>query len=203
MGGIRGSAPSAAVPLIQCKRNGAKLFQYYLDRTAPRSVCRWVGTLVVAAVYILRVYHLQGFYVVSYALGIFLLNLLIGFLSPLADSDLEVTKKPLLPTKGSDEFKPFIRRLSEFKFWFYVTLSFCTAFVATFFSVFDVSILWPVLLSYWIVLFILTMRHQIHHMIKYKYVPFSYGKQRYVAKKSSANSPSLGGRRHVRWPSMG
>jgi len=46
-----------------------------------------------------------------------LLNLLIGFLSPLVDPELESSDDGLLPTKGSDEFKPFIRRLPEFKFW--------------------------------------------------------------------------------------
>jgi hypothetical protein len=47
----------------------------------------------------------------------------------------------------------------------------------TFFSVFDVPVFWPILLCYWIVLFVLTMKRQILHMIKYKYVPFSMGKQ--------------------------
>ena len=47
----------------------------------------------------------------------------------------------------------------------------------TFFSVFDVPVFWPILLCYWIVLFVLTMKRQIMHMIKYKYVPFSFGKQ--------------------------
>ena len=57
----------------------------------------------------------QGFYIVTYGLGIYLLNRLIGFLSPMVDPELE---GPTLPTKGSDqEFKPFQRRLPEFKFW--------------------------------------------------------------------------------------
>jgi hypothetical protein len=47
----------------------------------------------------------------------------------------------------------------------------------TFFSAFDVPVFWPILLFYWVVLFTLTMRRQIAHMIKYKYVPFSFGKQ--------------------------
>jgi len=47
----------------------------------------------------------------------------------------------------------------------------------TFFSVFDVPVFWPILLCYWVVLFVLTMRRQIAHMIKYKYIPFNIGKQ--------------------------
>lgn len=58
-----------------------------------------------------------------------------------------------------------------------ITKAFCIAFVMTFFSVFDVPVFWPILLTYWVVLFVLTMRRQISHMIKYRYVPFSTGKQ--------------------------
>jgi hypothetical protein len=58
-----------------------------------------------------------------------------------------------------------------------MTKAFCIAFLMTFFSVFDVPVFWPILLCYWIVLFVLTMRRQIAHMIKYKYIPFSFGKQ--------------------------
>lgn len=57
------------------------------------------------------------------------------------------------------------------------TKAFCIAFVMTFFSIFDVPVFWPILLCYWIVLFVLTMRRQIAHMIKYKYIPLSLGKQ--------------------------
>ncbi|KAL6346807.1 hypothetical protein AAG906_002923 [Vitis piasezkii] len=188
MEGTGGGGPSAVSPVIQWKTDASRLFQYYLDKTTPHPVYRWVGTLVVAAIYVLRVYYVQGFYVVSYGLGIYLLNLLIGFLSPLVDPELETSNEALLPTKGSDEFKPFIRRLPEFKFWYSITKAFCVAFVLTFFSAFDVPVFWPILLCYWIVLFILTMKRQIVHMIKYKYVPFSMGKQKYGGKKSFASS---------------
>ena len=57
---------------------------------------------------------LQGFYIVSYALGIYNLNLLLGFLTPQIDPEME---GPTLPDKGSDEIRPFVRRLPEFKFW--------------------------------------------------------------------------------------
>jgi hypothetical protein len=33
--------------------------------------------------YVLRVYLIRGFHIISYGLGIYLLNLFIGFLSPL------------------------------------------------------------------------------------------------------------------------
>ncbi|XP_022725455.1 protein RER1A-like [Durio zibethinus] len=188
MEGIGGDGASVASPLPRWGHDAWRIYQYYLDKTTPHAAYRWIGTLVIAAIYCLWVYYVQGFYIVSYGLGIYLLNLLIGFLSPLVDPELEVSDGPLLPTKGSDEFKPFIRRLPEFKFWYSMTKAFCIAFFMTFFSVFDVPVFWPILLCYWIVLFVLTMRRQIAHMIKYKYIPFNIGKQKYTGKKASASS---------------
>ncbi|KAE8782683.1 protein RER1B [Hordeum vulgare] len=188
-----GGGGGAAAAVAKWRTDGTRAFQYYLDRSTPHSTGRWLGTLVVAAVYALRVLSIHGFYIVSYGLGIYLLNLLIGFLSPMVDPELDPSAAndgPALPTRGSDEFKPFIRRLPEFKFWYAITKAFVIAFVMTFFSVFDVPVFWPILLCYWIVLFVLTMKRQILHMVKYKYVPFNIGKQKYGGKKGGASSSS-------------
>eukprot|EP00250_Pteridium_aquilinum_P003105 c13436_g1_i1 orf=642-1232(-) len=162
-------------------------FQHYLDKSTPHTLWRWLTAAIIALIYSVRVYYLQGFYIVTYGLGIYLLNLLIGFLSPQVDPESE---GPSLPSKGTDEFKPFIRRLPEFKFWYSFTKALCIAFVMTFFSIFDVPVFWPILLLYWIVLFVLTMKRQLRHMIKYKYVPFDLGKQRYAGKASSSDKAS-------------
>jgi len=37
---------------------------------------------------------------------------------------------------------------------------------------------------YFFALFFLTMKRQIKHMIKYKYVPFSFGKTKYKGKEA-------------------
>ncbi|XP_021735048.1 protein RER1A-like isoform X2 [Chenopodium quinoa] len=162
-------------------------FQHYLDKSTPHMLYRWIAFFAIALGYAVRVYFVQGFYIVSYGLGIYILNLLIAFLSPQVDPEIqELTDGPVLPTRGSDEFRPFVRRLPEFKFWYSLTKAFCIAFAMTFSSVFDVPVFWPILLFYWVVLFTLTMRRQIHHMIKYRYVPFSFGKKRYDRRKSAA-----------------
>lgn len=96
----------------------SRRYQHLLDKSTPHVLHRWLGTLAVALVYVLRVYLVEGFYVVSYGLGIYLLNLLIGFLSPQVDPEIhDLSDGPSLPTRGSDEFRPFVRRLPEFKFW--------------------------------------------------------------------------------------
>ncbi|KAI3422995.1 uncharacterized protein J3R85_011526 [Psidium guajava] len=51
---------------------------------------------------------------------IYMLNLLIGFLSPQLDPELEELADsggPSLPTRGSDVFRPFVRHLPEFNCW--------------------------------------------------------------------------------------
>ncbi|MCL7032759.1 hypothetical protein MKW94_000131 [Papaver nudicaule] len=165
----------------------SRKYQYLLDKSTPHVLRRWIGFGFVAVIYMIRVYFLQGFYIISYGLGIYILNLLIAFLSPQVDPEIQDINTsedgPILPTRGSDEFRPFVRRLPEFKFWYSITKAFCIAFVMTFFSAFDVPVFWPILLFYWLVLFFLTMKRQILHMIKHRYVPFSVGKQRYTGKK--------------------
>ncbi|KAF5958794.1 hypothetical protein HYC85_006019 [Camellia sinensis] len=153
-------------------------YQYLLDKSNPYVRKRWIAFAAIAIIYVLRVVIFPGFYLVSYALGIYILNLLIGFLSPQVDPQFQdLSDGPSLPIRNSDEFRPFVRRLPEFKFWYSITRAFCIAFVMTFFSIFDVPVFWPILLFYFVMLFTLTMKRQILHMIKYRYVPFSVGKQ--------------------------
>ena len=74
----------------------------------------------------------------------------------------------------------FRSKTPEFKFWVKSAKSLIVAFSMTFFPVFDVPVFWPILLMYFIMLFTMrTMKQQLRHMIKHKYVPFSWGKQTY------------------------
>jgi len=70
-----------------------------------------------------------------------------------------------LPTKSSDEFKPFVRRLPEFKFWHAATRAVGLAFCCCWSQVFNLPVFWPVLVVYWFILVVLTMRRQIQHML--------------------------------------
>ena len=106
------------------------------------------------------------------------MNQLIGFISPQfdpeeADADLD------LPTSESEEFRPFARRLPEFKVWFSCFKAVWMSLFMTFFGIFDVPVFWPILLGYFLMLFAITMKRQIKHMIKHKYVPFTWGKTKY------------------------
>lgn len=73
-----------------------------------------------------------------------------------------------LPTKNDQEFKPFVRRLPEFKFWHSATRAVALSFACSWSEIFNLPVFWPVLVIYWLVLVILTMRKQIQSMIKYR-----------------------------------
>ncbi|KAI5794327.1 retrieval of early ER protein Rer1 [Peziza echinospora] len=162
----------------------ARIYQSYLDKATPYTLYRWIGTGVGLFIFMLRIVYSGGWYIICYSLGIYLLNLFLAFLQPKFDPSLEQEEleeggPSVLPTRQDEEFRPFIRRLPEFKFWHSASRAIAIAFVCTWFSAFDIPVFWPVLVIYWILLFTLTMRRQIQHMIKYRYVPFTIGKTRY------------------------
>ncbi|KAJ3024371.1 hypothetical protein HKX48_000047 [Thoreauomyces humboldtii] len=166
--------------------------QKLLDQTTPYPMPRWGFTAFVLVLYIVRVFFAQGWYIVTYALGIYLLNLFLAFLTPKFDPATEDSldnggpeeEGPGLPTKGNDEFRPFIRRLPEFKFWISATRAVFLSLFCSMFRMFDVPVFWPILLMYFLVLFTITMRRQIRHMIKFKYVPWNFGKKKYAGGSS-------------------
>ena len=68
------------------------------------------------------------------------------------------------------------------------------AFAMTFTSLFNIPVFWPILVVYFIVLFGVTMRKQVAHMIKHRYVPWDLGKKRYKGgKKAADDEPRFSG----------
>jgi hypothetical protein len=62
--------------------DASKKYQYLLDKSSPHMLYRWIAFVVCLLLYFLRVYYKNGWFIVSYGLGIYLLNQFIGFLSP-------------------------------------------------------------------------------------------------------------------------
>ncbi|KAI9230510.1 MAG: retrieval of early ER protein Rer1 [Piptocephalis tieghemiana] len=169
-------------------------YQSLLDRTTPHVGARWGATALLLVLFLLRVLLSQGWYIVTYALGIYLLNLFLAFLQPKyldpppgshGVADLENLEKvegemSSLPTRNDEEFRPFIRRLPEFKFWHSATRAIIISMICTLFEFLDIPVFWPILLIYFCILFAITMKRQIRHMIRYKYVPFDLGKKTYA-----------------------
>ncbi|KAJ2987305.1 hypothetical protein NUW54_g9463 [Trametes sanguinea] len=182
-------APSPASQSVDALDDVGREKLGWLDRVTPFVLYRWLGTAGLLALFALRIVFAQGWYIVAYAHAIYLLNLLLAFLQPKFDPSVqddiladdmeeggEGAASPL-PSQRDDEFRPFVRRLPEWQFWLSATRATLIATVCTFFEMFDVPVYWPILVVYWFVLFLLTMRRQIQHMIKYKYVPFDFGRK--------------------------
>lgn len=164
-------------------------YQKLLDDLVPFPLPRWLAVCGICSYFMYRIVALQGWYISGYALAIFHLNLFIAFLSPKIDPSFEMAESldedngPELPRNNDEEFRPFIRRLPEFKFWEQVMISSILATFTTFFECFNVPVFWPILVMYFFILFFLTMKRQIKHMIKYKYIPFTHGKTKYKGSK--------------------
>lgn len=164
-----------------------KIYQSYLDKSTPYIPQRWGGTAALFVIFCLRIIFSQGWYIgeqtpschvdrptlttnaVAYSLGIYLLNLFLAFISPKFDPSLEQDEgmedgtSGALPTK-EEEFRPFVRRLPEFKFWYSSTKAVFIAFVCTWIRAFDLPVFWPVLVVYWLILFALTSKFMSHFL---------------------------------------
>ncbi|KAH3757904.1 RER1 protein [Pelomyxa schiedti] len=158
--------------------------QKLMDDMTPYMGARWLTTAVLAFLYVCRVWLVGGFFVVTYVLGIYLLNLFIGFLSPQVDPESEDTGGAL-PTTVDDEFRPYQRHLPELKFWRATTFATFVAVFCTFVPFLDIPVFWPILVIYFVALAGITLKNQIKHMIKHHYLPFIHGKPVYkVAPRS-------------------
>ncbi|SCU98915.1 LADA_0H16138g1_1 [Lachancea dasiensis] len=161
------------------------MYQLYMDQLTPHVKHRWIALGAGVFLFFVRVVYGEGWYVVCYGLAIYLLNQFLAFLTPKFDVSLQQDEENNELESGErvDEFKPFIRRLPEFKFWHNSMRALILCSAMTLFRIFDVPVFWPILVVYFILLFALTMRRQIQHMIKYKYIPLDIGKKRYSTKE--------------------
>jgi hypothetical protein len=177
---MEGTDQDEVSSMEQTRAKVKRAVQYWLDKSTIHPIQRWIAFVAILALFFLRIYLVQGYFIVAYGLGIFLLNNFIAFLSPLEDPT-DSSDGPSLPTTQSEgkEYKPFTRRLPEFKFWLTCFRGTLISFFMTFFGIFDVPVFWPILVMYFGVLFFMTMKRQIQHMYKHKYVPFSFGKSKY------------------------
>uniref|UniRef100_A0AAY5EYZ5 Protein RER1 n=1 Tax=Electrophorus electricus TaxID=8005 RepID=A0AAY5EYZ5_ELEEL len=157
-----------------------QIYQSWLDKSTPFSAVRWAVTLILTAIYMIRVYILQGWYIVTYALGIYHLNLFIAFLSPKVDPSL-------LDDPGQSLVAPFHAEPGG-GFRHSATKGIVIAMICTFFEAFNVPVFWPILVMYFIMLFCITMKRQIKHMIKYRYLPFTHGKRIYRGKEDTGKT---------------
>ena len=152
------------------------------DKIIAYKKIRWGAILLLAIIYLFRMFYKKGYYALTYCIGIHFLNSFIGFISPLDDPEEDDLGEgdSYLPQKSSEEFRPFQRKVKEYSFWSIMFWTFVVAIPMTFFEAFNIPVFWPLLLIYFILIFFLIMKRQIKHMIKYKYLPWDTGKKTYT-----------------------
>ena len=156
-------------------------FNYIRDKIIIYRFQRWIVVLILTVVYLFRMFYTKGYYALTYCIGIHFLNSFMAFISPLDDPEDELPEESShLPQTNSEEFRPFQRKLKEYNFWRVMFWTLLVAIICTFFEAFDLPVFWPLLLFYFVLIFILVMRRQIQHMIKYKYLPWDTGKKTYT-----------------------
>jgi len=164
-----------------------RIYRTYVDKTIIYPKERWVFTLLMIFLYAYRLYITQGYFVITYLLGLYLLDLFLGFISPqdeAEDGDFDVEEdQSILPSRDTDEYKPFRRKVKEFDLWLSFTKVLLICILLTFIQKLDIPIFWPLLLFYFIMITFLTIKNRIMHMIKHKYIPLDLGKKIYNGKK--------------------
>lgn len=171
---------------------GQRALQRGLDRVAPHTAARWTATALLLLLAALRVVAYGGFFVVAYALAVYLLNVTLLFLSPRFDPSGELFGLGDGAGEGAagdgpigggvdeaGEYRPFVRRLPELRAWYNATRATAVALFCMLFPALDIPAFWPILAGYFVLLTFVTMRRQVAHMVKHGYVPFDLGKRTY------------------------
>jgi len=144
---------------------------------------RWIFTISMMILYVIRVLLSGGFYVISYVLGLYVLHAFVRFVTPLGLPDVEEDEEekigeelPIFAQAPGDS-KPLIRSVSEFKFWQGITLAVLLSNLLVSSEVFDLPVYWPFLLIYFLFLVGMTARKHMRHMEKYGYSIVDFGKK--------------------------
>ncbi|CDR96409.1 Rer1 family protein, putative [Babesia bigemina] len=177
-----------------------RMHQAYLDRLSSYVFIRWFYISFMTFIFWHHVIEYGMHYVVAYMYAVYLLNLLIRFITPLDFDDLckaheaehggtilpsnenktaNITLERMKNRENIYEFRPFLRQMNEFTFWLSATRATHAALFCSMFEFLDVPVFWPLLVFYFVLLFATTMREQLRNMIKYKYIPFDFGKKSY------------------------
>lgn len=150
------------------------IYKHYLDKTMRYPLQRWIIWFVLLAYYGYRIYACQGFYLITYALGLYILNLFLGFVSPLVPILLvffifhrriqnsmmtmkEIYCLPRRPMNSSHLFVVFQSSPSGMHFpsslfsRYESIKMILMSLLMTFNKAFDVPVFWPILVVYFLV----------------------------------------------------
>lgn len=109
-------------------------YRLMMDKSTTWIKTRWSVFAALLVIFCFRIFYLQGWYISAYALGINLLNLFIGFITPQKDPQTQQYILPVAAQNSSShasEYRPFLRQVPEFTFWHHGTISVLVALATT------------------------------------------------------------------------
>eukprot|EP00914_Ancora_sagittata_P016973 GHVO01033543.1.p2 GENE.GHVO01033543.1~~GHVO01033543.1.p2 ORF type:complete len:201 (+),score=13.93 GHVO01033543.1:718-1320(+) len=168
---------SSRVPEVSRFGKFQAVFTSLFDRTIPYWKLRWLVLLMMLGLFTFRVYQVQGYFVVAYMLAIYVLNCMVGFVTPEKAVDGDSLVLPV--SDSTEEYRPFPRALPEFVCWTLIFRATTLSLVCTTIEFFNLPVYWPLLVVYFIILFAITIKHQVTKMLKHRYIPVSLRKQTY------------------------
>ena len=89
----------AANPIVSTFNKLLVTYHKFVDESVPHTKGRWISFGILISIFLLRIIFAQGWYIICYALGIYLLNLFLAFLTPKFDPSLEQELKTNLLKK--------------------------------------------------------------------------------------------------------
>ena len=190
---VKSISSSSSSSICNLVSSVQKYLNAFNDKLVSYRKARWYVIICLTLIYLIRLFLTKGYQALTYCIGIHFLNSFIGFISPIVDPEEDsinfdttstsasttTAATSYLPQSNSEEFKPFQRKVKEFHLWEAMFYTLVVSNIATFFPVFDIPVYWPLLLFYFVVVFVLTMKHQIKQMMKYNYLPWDVGKVQY------------------------
>ncbi|KAH7827681.1 putative retrieval of early ER protein Rer1 [Monocercomonoides exilis] len=159
--------------------------QFIMDQLTNKYALRWTVFILLILIYYLRVFVLKkGFYFITYFWAISEIALIVRFFTPDDPIDKDFTGELILPgaaadtpaasQSGSDEYRPFISQLPEFKFWKKSMAGILTVHFLVFFPIFDIPVIPFILVIYFVCFTIIALQAPIKQIIRTKRLPFDF-----------------------------
>ncbi|OQS55877.1 RER1C [Ecytonucleospora hepatopenaei] len=150
--------------------------QFMRDKLAGEVQLRWCMFLFVLVIYLIRVLIKQSHHIITYAVGIYLIQGFILFATPKmknAEDPFETLTEEQIQEEQKRFDGPFIRNLPEYDFWVFYMKVVSISFILTFFSFLDIPVFVPLLVLYFFIMVFATLAKLMQHQKLYKYNPWT------------------------------
>ncbi|KAG9391195.1 Retrieval of early ER protein Rer1 [Carpediemonas membranifera] len=144
-------------------------YRQVMAMSLPMKKERWLVAAALSAIFFLRVLIARKWVFIAYCLSIYLLSRLLLFVTP--NVDPEDSPSNSLPTYENDEYRPFVSRLSEFRFWQRYIEAQIVALFLTLTTLTNIPVVWQMLVIYFVLLAGFSLTREISRMRRFKYAP--------------------------------